>query len=91
MQVQFDDIAGSEPLLWQIGKEELVHDARPRDANGTLLLARRMGRDDHAARQAFRANRHLWAVIEATHALALLSAVGTDREAGVGAPARADD
>src|SRR5260370_24953600 len=70
MQVHFDDIGGREPLLPQSGKEEFVHDTRPRDANGTLLLTLRMSRDDHTAREALRANQHCWAVIEASHALA---------------------
>jgi hypothetical protein len=48
----------------------LVDHARTGEANGTLLLARRMGRYDHAARHAFRANRHSWTVTEATGDLA---------------------
>ena len=76
MQGQCDDLAGGEPRLGQIGKEEFVDHARPRDANGILLLTSRMGRDDHAARQAFSANRHFWTVREAAHALAFRTLVG---------------
>jgi hypothetical protein len=70
MQIQFNDIAGGEPLLRQSGEEEFVDDAPSREANRTLLLARRMGRDDQAAQHAFRADWHGWTVIEATHDLA---------------------
>src|SRR5260370_19353338 len=44
-----------------------------------------MSRDDHTAREAFRANQHCWAVIEASHALAfrtLLGLIGRDGQAG---------
>jgi hypothetical protein len=40
MQVQFDDIASGEPLLWQVGEEKFVDDARTCDAHRAFLFAR---------------------------------------------------
>ena len=91
MQVQLDDIAGSECLLRQIGEEEFVDDACARDANGALLLARGMGRHDHAAQHAFGPHRHARAVVEAAHAFGFPDAVGTDQGANADAPGRAGD
>jgi hypothetical protein len=54
----------------QCGKEEFVDDTRSRETNRALLLARWMGRDDHAAQHPCRADWHCWTVIEATHDLA---------------------
>src|SRR6266702_4460461 len=38
MQVQLDDIAGGKRLLRQVGKEELVDDARTRNAHRAFLF-----------------------------------------------------
>src|SRR5512135_2454434 len=79
MQVQFDDIASGEGLLWQIREEEFVDDARARDANLALLLTGRMGRYHHAAGHTLSSHRHLWAVVEAAHQLtfgSLLDLIG---------------
>jgi hypothetical protein len=86
MQIQFDDIAGGEGLLRQRGEEEFVDDARPRDANGALLLAGRVRGNDHAAEDAFSPHRYLGTIVEAAHHLALLSAAETDQVGGADAP-----
>jgi hypothetical protein len=91
MQVEFENIGGGKPLLRHVGEKEFVDDARPRDANGALLCVGWMGGDDHTAQHAFGSHRHLWAVVETTHRLALQSAAGTDLGADVDAPAPADD
>jgi hypothetical protein len=70
MQVHFDDIAGSECLLWQGGEEQLVDDACTSDAHWTLVLACGMGSDNHAAGCPERSNRDLRAIVETTHHLA---------------------
>ncbi len=70
MQVQFDDIASSEPLLWQVSQEELVDDARTRDAHRALLFACGMRGHHRAAAHALRTHRDLWAVVEAANHLA---------------------
>jgi hypothetical protein len=67
MQVQFDDIAGGECLLWQVGEKEFVDYTRTRDANGTFLFARRMCRHHHTAAHAPGPDRYLRAIVEATH------------------------
>lgn len=71
MQVQFDDIGWSECLLWQVGKEELIDDARTRDPNGTLLFARRMRGHHYTIQQAIWPHWYLWTVVETAHHLAL--------------------
>jgi len=79
MQIQFDDIGGSECLLGQVGEEEFVDDARPRHANGTLLFASGMRCHDHAAQHALGPHGYLCAVVEATDHLtfrALLELIG---------------
>jgi hypothetical protein len=65
MQVQLDDIGGSEGVLRQIREEEFVDDARTRDANRALLFTSWMGCHDHTARHALGSHRHLRAVVEA--------------------------
>ena len=86
MQIQFDDIAGGECLLWEIGEEEFVDDARTRDTDRFLLLflpglVSRMGRHHDPVGHALGSYRNLWTVVEAAHGLTLQSAAGTDREA----------
>ena len=66
---QFDDIRGGECLLRQVGKEELVDDARTYQANGTLLFARRMRCQHYATQNALSSHRHLRTVVETAHHL----------------------
>src|SRR5260370_12592597 len=73
------------------GEKEFVDDASTRDAHWALLVVGRMGGDDHTAQHAVGSHRHLWAVVETTHRLALQSAAGTDLGADVDAPGPADD
>ncbi len=63
----------------RVGEEEFIDDARPRDANRTLLVALGMGGHHHAAQHALGSHRHLWTVVEAAHHLAfraLLELIG---------------
>jgi len=76
MQVQFDHIAGGEPLLGQAGKEEFVDHAPTGDANRTLLLAGRMSRHHDAAWHALGSHWHRRAVIEGAHGLAFGALLG---------------
>ena len=70
MQVQFYDIRGRERLLWQGSEEEFVHGVPSRNANGTLLFARRMRGYDHAALHLLGSHRYLRAIVEAAYRLA---------------------
>src|SRR2546429_3531010 len=70
MQIQLDNIGGSERPLRQVGKEEFIDHACTRDANRTFLSALGMSGHYHAARHTFGANRHFWTVVEASHDLA---------------------
>src|SRR5712671_5164533 len=63
MQVQFDNISSSEGLLRQVAEKEFVDHTRPREANGTLLLASRMSGNDHTAGDALGSHRHLGAIV----------------------------
>src|SRR6266566_9597598 len=65
MQVHLDDISSSERLLRQVREEEFVDDARTRNANRALLVARWMGRHHHAAQHTLGTHRHFQAVVEA--------------------------
>ena len=49
MQVQLNHIAGREGVLRQFREEQFVDDACTGNADRTLLLSGRMGRDDYAA------------------------------------------
>jgi hypothetical protein len=74
VQIQFDDIAGGECLLWEIGEEECVDDARTRDTDRFLLLflpslVSRMGRHHNPVGHALGSHRNLWTVVEAAHGL----------------------
>jgi hypothetical protein len=91
MQIQFDDIGSGKPLLWQRGEEQFADNARTREANRALLFAGWMGGHHHATPHALRPHRYVWTVVEAPHDLTLQSAAGTDRQAGVDVPGRADD
>src|SRR5260370_7365377 len=71
MQIQLNDIGGGECLLWKIGEEEFVDDARTRHAHGALLFGGWMRCHHHAAAHAFGSHWHLWAVVETAHRLAL--------------------
>jgi hypothetical protein len=71
MQIPFDDIGSSKPLLRQIGEEEFVDHSRTRDANGALLFASWMSGHHHPARHTERSHWHFWTVVEAAHHLAL--------------------
>jgi hypothetical protein len=86
MQVQFDDITGSERLWREIGEEELVHDACARDANRTLLFGSLMGGHHYSADHALRSDWHLWAVVETANHLTCLPVAGTDQGASADAP-----
>jgi hypothetical protein len=86
MQIEFDDIGSGEGRLWQGAEKEFVDHARTGDAHRTLLLAGRMGRYHHPAPLPICSHRHLRAVVEAAHGLALLSAVGTDQVGGADVP-----
>ncbi len=70
MEIQFDDIAGSERRLRQVSQEEFVDDTCPRHANGTLLLCGRTCDDDHTAHHALLSHWDLWAIVEAACRLA---------------------
>ncbi len=79
MQIPFDDIGSSKPLLRQIGEEEFVDHSRTRDANGALLFASWMSGHHHPARHTERSHWHFWTVVEAAHHLAfraLLELIG---------------
>jgi hypothetical protein len=65
MQVQFDDIAGGEPLLRQVREEEFVDHSCACHPNGALLLSGRMRGHNHAAGDAIGSHRDLRAIIEA--------------------------
>src|SRR5690348_8658038 len=67
MQIQLDDIRGSEPLLWQIREEEFVDYAFTCHANRTLLSALGMGCHHHAIQHPRRSNWYLRAVVETAH------------------------
>jgi len=69
MQVQLDDIAGSECLLRQIREEELIDDASTRHPDGALLFACRMGCHHHAAVYSFGSYWDLGAIVKAAHHL----------------------
>jgi hypothetical protein len=71
MQIQLNDIGGGECLLWKIGEEEFVDDARTRHAHGALLFGGWMRCHHHAAAHAFGPHWHLWAIVETAHRLAL--------------------
>ena len=79
VQVQFDDIASGEFLLWQCCKEEFIDDPRAGDANRTLLESLRMSRYHDAAQHRLWPYRHRLAVVETASQLAfraLLDLVG---------------
>src|SRR5512135_3432846 len=69
MQIQLDHIGDGESLRWQVGEEEFVDCTRPRHANGTLLLARRMSCDHHAAAAALWSHWDVGAIVEAARHL----------------------
>lgn len=71
VQVEFDDIASGEFLLWQAGKEEFIDDPRTGDANRTLLESLRMSRYHDAAQHRLWPHRHRLAVVETACHLAL--------------------
>jgi hypothetical protein len=78
MQIQFDDIASGEGVLWKVREEEFVDDARTRDTHWTLLFGGGMG-GHHPAQHPCRSYRDLRAIIEATLRLAfraLLDLIG---------------
>lgn len=64
MQIQLDHIGNGESLRWHVGEEEFVDCTRPRHANGTLLLARRMSCDHHAAAAARWSHWDVGAIVE---------------------------
>lgn len=70
MQIQLNDVRSGERSLRQVGEEEFVDDACPRDANRTLLGASRVSCHDHPAQHTPGPQRHLWTVVEATYQLA---------------------
>ena len=79
MQIQLNNVGGSERPLREIGQEEFVDDTLTRDANGTLLLACGMRCHDHAVRHALWPYWDLRTIVEATHHLAfgtLLKLIG---------------
>lgn len=69
MQIQFDDIAGRECLLRQVGEEELVDEARTRDPNWAFLFASLIRGHDHTIPHALRPYWYLWAIVEAARHL----------------------
>jgi hypothetical protein len=73
MQIQLDNIRGGECLPRQVGEEEFVDDAFPRDTNRALLFARGMSCHDHAAQPPLGPYRHLRTVVEAPHDLTFRS------------------
>ncbi len=84
MQVPLDHIAGGESSLRQVGEEEFIDAARPRDPDGTLLVAGGMSRHHHAAEHARRSHRHLRTIVKAAHHLAfrtLLELIGRQVQA----------
>jgi hypothetical protein len=84
MQIQFDDIGGSERLLRQTREEEFVDDTCARDPNRTFLFARRMGGHHHAAQDTLGSYRYLRTIVEAAHHLAfrtLLELIGRQVQA----------
>jgi hypothetical protein len=79
MQIQLNDESLGKRSLRQIGEEEFIDDACPRDAHRTLLEAFGVGSHHYATHYALRAYRHLRAVVEATYRLAfraLLDLIG---------------
>lgn len=92
MQIQFDDIDSGKGVLWQVGKEEFVHNARTRDSNGTLLFRGWMGCHDYAVQRTF-----LPALLGCQDSRkgyvppGFQGAVGSDQEAGADGPGPADD
>jgi nitrogen fixation protein len=69
VQIQFDHIAGGKCLLREVGKEQFVDDACPRDSNGTFLLGGRMGSHDHAAQHARWPHWDLGTIVETSYHL----------------------
>jgi hypothetical protein len=79
VEVQLNDIASGECLLREVGKEQLVDDARACDPNGTFLFACGMRGDDHTAAHTLKPQQDLGAVVETAHHLAfraLLELIG---------------
>jgi hypothetical protein len=69
MQIERDDIGGSERLLRQVREEQLGDDALAGEADATLLLGSRMGRHYDAKAEPCWSRRHVRAVVERAHQL----------------------
>ena len=67
MQIERDDIGGSERLLRQVREEQLVDDALSGEADATLLLGSWMGRHYNAKAEPCWSHRHVRAVVERAH------------------------
>ena len=79
MQIQLHNIGSGERLLWKIGEEEFVDDARTRDAHRALLLVALSRGHHHPTQYPRRSHWDLRAIIEAAHRLtfwALLKLIG---------------
>lgn len=64
MEVQFNDIACGERLLWQVCEKKFGDDLCTRDADWALLFSSRMRGHDHARELAIGSYRNVWTVVE---------------------------